>query len=338
VAGAPASEALAHVERHRNDEDGDRRRRQHAAQHGGAEDAPGVRAGAGRQDQRHHAEDERERRHEDRPEPQPRGGQRGVHEARATLVLLLGELHDQDGVLRREADDHHEADLREHVELEAGDPERADRAQQRDRGAEQDAERQRPAFVLRRQQQEHDEQREAEDGGGRDAFLGDLLLERHARVVEPHLARHRLGEDLLERPHPLSRADARREHAVDLRRTVAVEAHRELRAVHLPHADERGQWQRLPGGVAHVELPDVLRPRAELPLGLHVDLPDAPVLVEVVHERAAQERLQGLVHGRQRDALLEDLVAIHLREVLGRARQQRREEERELRTLPRGGE
>ena len=96
--------------------------------------------------------------------------------------------------------------------------------------------------------------------------------------------------------------------------------------------------RRLPGGVAHVELPDVLRPGAELALGLDVHLPDAPELVEVVHERTAEERLQRLVHGGERDPLLEHLVAIDLGEVLRRARQERREQQRELGTLPGRGE
>src|SRR5215468_6024056 len=77
-----------------------------------------------------------------------RSGERGIVERLAALVLGLGELHDQDGVLGREADDHHEADLREHVHLEPAHPERAERAEYRDRRAQQHPERERPALVL----------------------------------------------------------------------------------------------------------------------------------------------------------------------------------------------
>src|SRR4030095_8947868 len=65
---------------------------------------------------------------------------------------------------------------------------------------------------------------------------------------------------------------------------------------------------------------------------------DAPVLVVVVDECATQERLQRLVHRGQRDPLLERLVAVYLGEVLRRAGQERREEERKLRTLARRGQ
>ena len=80
----------------------------------------------------------------------------------------------------------------------------AEGAEHRDRRAEQHAEGQRPALVLRGQDQEHHEQREAEDRAGGNALRGDLLLERHADVVEAHLARHGLREHLLERRHALA--------------------------------------------------------------------------------------------------------------------------------------
>src|SRR5207244_13531560 len=82
----------------------------------------------------------------------------------------------------------------------------------------------------------------------------------------------------------------------------------ELGAVDRSHGDQRGQRHRLADGVAHVELTDVLGPGSVLALGLHVHLPDPSVLVEVVHEGAAQEGLQGLVDRRERDPLLEDFL------------------------------
>ena len=76
---------------------------------------------------------------------------------------LLGELDDQDGVLAREADQHHEADLAEDVVDEPAQPCGQQRAQDRERHREQDDERQREALVLRREHQEHEEQAEPED-------------------------------------------------------------------------------------------------------------------------------------------------------------------------------
>src|SRR5207244_6631349 len=98
-------------------------------------------------------------------------GQRGIDERGAALEFFLGELDDQDGVLGGQADHHDQADLREYVQLVPAEPQRAHGAQDGDGRAEQDAERQRPALVLGGQDQEYHEQREAEDGGWRDAFL-----------------------------------------------------------------------------------------------------------------------------------------------------------------------
>ena len=68
---------------HRHEEQRQDRRGEHAAEHGGADRLPARRACAGRDHQRHDAEDEGEGRHQDRPQPQPRGFHRGVDDARA---------------------------------------------------------------------------------------------------------------------------------------------------------------------------------------------------------------------------------------------------------------
>ena len=62
--------------------------------------------------QRRHAEDERERCHENWPEPFARRFDRGVPERGATHANLIGELHDQDGVLGRETHDRYQTDLK----------------------------------------------------------------------------------------------------------------------------------------------------------------------------------------------------------------------------------
>ena len=58
------------------------------------------------------------------------------------LAQLLGELDDQDRVLRRQADQHDQADLAVDVVGEAARPLRAERAEHRERHAEQHDERQ----------------------------------------------------------------------------------------------------------------------------------------------------------------------------------------------------
>jgi len=90
--------------------------------------------------QRNAAEDERERRHEDGAEPQARALERGVDDGPAFLELGLRELDDEDRVLRGEADQHDEADLRIDVVVEMPRHEAEERAQHRHGHAEEHAE------------------------------------------------------------------------------------------------------------------------------------------------------------------------------------------------------
>jgi len=58
-----------------------------------------------------HAEDEGERGHQDRPQPHPRGVQGGFDQTMSGFELLLGELDNQDGVLRGQTDGREQSDL-----------------------------------------------------------------------------------------------------------------------------------------------------------------------------------------------------------------------------------
>ena len=62
--------------------------------------------GARRDDERHDAEHECKGRHQNRAEAKTRGLKGGVEGTHALLHLLGRELHDQNGVLGREADEH----------------------------------------------------------------------------------------------------------------------------------------------------------------------------------------------------------------------------------------
>ena len=68
--------------------------------------------------QRQAAEDEGERRHQDRPQPHLGAFERRRHQVGAVLAPRLGELDDQDGVLGGEPDQHDDADLGVDVEVE----------------------------------------------------------------------------------------------------------------------------------------------------------------------------------------------------------------------------
>ena len=158
-----------------------------------AHDLPGDGAGPAGDGQRHAAENEGEGGHKDRPEAQFGPFQGRFHQRFAFLVFHLGEFDDEDGVLGRQTDEHDQTDLGVDVVLERLEQQAGKGPGHGDRGAEKDRERQRPAFILGRQDQEDAEEREGEDRHRRNPLLGLLLLERHAAVVEPHLPRHGLG-------------------------------------------------------------------------------------------------------------------------------------------------
>ena len=73
-------------------------------------------------DQRQHAEDERERGHQDRPQPDARRFDRRLDDRQPLVPQLLGELDDQDRVLRRQPDQHDQPDLAVDVVGQAAHP------------------------------------------------------------------------------------------------------------------------------------------------------------------------------------------------------------------------
>ena len=178
-------------------------------------------------------------------------------------VFLACELDDQDGVLGGQSDEHDQSDLRVDVVLQATRGERQKAAKDRDRRAEQDAEGQRPALILRSQNKEDEEQRDAKDGGGRDALRGLLLLEGHALVVERHLTAAWSARNTSSKAcGRLAGAVAGRGGRDQLRRLIFVVAHGELGSGNALDGGESGERNGIAGGVLHVEPADVIDIRA----------------------------------------------------------------------------
>src|SRR4029453_4216309 len=109
--------------------------------------------------------------------------------------------------------------------------------------------------------------------------------------VIAHLRRHRFREHLLQRGHGLSRAVAGRSTGDDLRGTIQVVTHGELRTRKRFKSDQGGERYHVPRAIPNVELPDILSTIAIGPFRLDVDLPLPTEAIEVVHERAPHECL-----------------------------------------------
>ena len=119
----------------------------------------------------------------------------GVNDRQPLSAQLLGELDDQNGVLRREADQHDEADLAVQIVLQAASPLRRQRAEHRERHAEQHDQRQDERLVLRGQRQVDEQQGDAEDAGRLPASLD--FFERDTRPGIPEALRQRLRREPL---------------------------------------------------------------------------------------------------------------------------------------------
>jgi hypothetical protein len=105
-------------EEDRGEEDAEQRDAEHAGEDGGAEGAAHFRPGPLGDEERDDAEDEGDRGHDDRPEPELAGVEDGLLPGRPGDVPGTGELDDQDRVLAGEADEDHEADLGEDVDVQ----------------------------------------------------------------------------------------------------------------------------------------------------------------------------------------------------------------------------
>ena len=124
-------------------------RAQHSAEHDGADRATTLRARATRDHQRQDAEDEREAGHEDRSQTKLRRIHRRIKHRFARVIPIGRELGDHDRVLRRQTNQHDQADLCVGVERTMRDFESDERAEHAERHREQHIERQRPRLVLR---------------------------------------------------------------------------------------------------------------------------------------------------------------------------------------------
>ena len=200
-------QAFDHDEEHRDEEDPEQGGDEHAGDDSGPELLARDRPCACSTPQRHAAEYECKGRHEDRPQAQARSVQRSLHQRLALLELEFRELDDQDGVLRRQTDQHDKADLSEDVQLEVPHHEAQEGAKYGERRAEQDAERQRPALVLGRQDEEDHDQGQDEYGRGAGRRL---LLIGHCIPGITHFRGQRISRHFLERSERIARAVAGR--------------------------------------------------------------------------------------------------------------------------------
>ena len=171
--------------------------------------------------QRQVTEHGRRRRHQHRPQPRQRRLADRVELREPARLQRVRELHDQDAVLRDQADQRDQTDLR--VDVDRGQVQEREHQRAGDRQrhrAEQHDQRIAEALELRGEHQVDEDEREAERRRERRAFLADLA--RLAGVVERHVRAARLGRRVFEHAQPFVLGDAGLHAAEDTRRSCAA--------------------------------------------------------------------------------------------------------------------
>ena len=140
----------------------EQQRQRLAAEDDEADRAVRARADAARDDERNHPGHERERRHQDRPQPVAAGLDDRVVRVEAGLLQLVRVIDLQNRVLLDDAEQHQQAERREDVQRLLEDDDRQQRERQRQRQRQQNRDRVQPRLELRRQDQIHEDQRQDE--------------------------------------------------------------------------------------------------------------------------------------------------------------------------------
>ena len=93
---------------------------QHATEDSNSQSLPHFRSRTSGEDKRNNTENKGQRGHQDRPQTQVAGIECGLDSIDSLITPVLGELHDQDGVLAGQTHQHHKTDLRKNIDLTSG--------------------------------------------------------------------------------------------------------------------------------------------------------------------------------------------------------------------------
>ena len=303
-------------EEHGNEDGGDEGGGQHAPEHARAHGFARRGAGPAGLDQGEDAEDEGQGGHDDGAEAQAGAFQGGFQHVEAFRPLLGGELDDQDGVLRRQADQHHQADLEVDVVGHAADHHRRQGAEEGEGHGQDHRQGQGPLLVLGRQDQEHHDDAEAEGDGGGGA--GALFLEGLAGPFQLVAGGQGFLGHFLDDLDGVAGTDLGHGTAHDLGGEEAVEALQLFRADHGLDLDQGRDGHHGTAAALHVHPAQVFRLGAELAVGLELHPVGAAVEVEVIDVECAHGGLQRLIHVADGDAHGDGLGFVDLDAQLGR--------------------
>ncbi len=186
---------------------------------------------------------------------------------------------------------------------------------------------------MRREEQEHDDEREREDHAR--LVAGLALLIGGAGPFERHRIGQHVARDFLHLVERLAGAVAGRGLALDLRGAVDVVMRDVARPGDPRQREQRRERHHLAALGPHIQPLHVLGIRAQVALGLRVHAEQAPEAVEVIDVGTAHERLEGLEDGIDAHAERLRLDPVEIDADLRRVRAERREQVAQLLGLAR---
>src|SRR5882724_1606944 len=240
----------------RREDQSESRNPDHARKNRGAERLPELGSGAGRPNQWHDTENEGERRHQDRPQPQPRGFHGRGPAVTAAVLELLGEFDDQDRILRRKTNQHDEADLGEDVVILSPQEHAGYRGNEAHRHDEDHRQRQGQALILSGQNQKYENHRQGE---GKDRSIArPNLLEGDRCPFIGEAVGQRLGGKLVHGLDGLALRVAGGRCAVELSGGIEVVAGHAVGPGYVADGGKRAKRHGVPARIANPDLEDVL--------------------------------------------------------------------------------
>ena len=264
-------ELLHDVIEDRRQEDSEDRNAEHSGEDRDAEREAHFATRAGSGHQRNDAQNERERRHNDRAQTQTAGFQRRGETALALFDLrVFGKLDDQNRVFTRQTDQDEKADLRKDVHIEFRKVDADKRAEQTHRNDQHDRERKRPALVKRGQQKEYEQNGKTENVNR--GVPGALFEERELRPFVPDGIGKRFVEEVFHRFDRFAGAGSLLHLEVQRRRREHVETLDRQRPGRVFRGNEGAERRHFAEVVANEDAVNILRFVAVLRIALNLHL------------------------------------------------------------------
>lgn len=243
--------------------------------------------------ERKHAEDEGEASHQNGAQTKAAGFDGGFYAVHAIVLKLLGEFDDEDGVFGRETDEHDETDLREDVVIQPAQPHAADGGKQAHGHDQNDGDGHAPAFILRGEHEEDEDDAERENVHER--VTRENLLVGEIGPLDGETGGQMIFGEALDFFNHLTGADARQRVAIDIGGVVKVVALHAVGSASLDDFDQGTQRHHVAVLITDLDAGHVGGVFAEFVIGLRSDLIGAAEQIEVVHIDGAQIDLQRFI-------------------------------------------